>query len=146
MDSTLLTNTIRHLNSFLRGERSAVQTYQHAMEKLGTSAHSSTLQRCARSHQERAELLAQEVRTRGGEPDAGAGPWGALAKVAESGALALGEKAAISMLEQGEDHGLADYERDLPKLDPQARLFVSSHILPEQIRTHAAMSSLKASL
>ena len=56
------------------------------------------------------------------------------------------EVAAISALEEGEDHGRNDYERDTDELEPGAKSFVSSQLLPEQLRTHQALSSLKKSL
>ena len=58
----------------------------------------------------------------------------------------LGEKTAISALEEGEDHGLHDYQDDLDKLDADARQIVVTELLPEQQRTHQALSTLKKQL
>jgi demethoxyubiquinone hydroxylase (CLK1/Coq7/Cat5 family) len=139
-------DTVDHLNSFLRGELSAVETYRQALKKLDAFAHRATLEQCARSHEQRVQLLSEEVRRLGGDPAKGSGTWGSFAQLVEGGATLLGDKAAIAALEEGEDHGKADYRRDLGSLDGEARLFVESRVLPEQIRTHDAMSTLKKSL
>ena len=139
-------NAVSHLNSFLRGELSAVETYRQALSKLEEFTERGILHECSRSHEERAALLTKEIRRRGGEPATGSGPWGAFAKLVEGGAAVLGRKAAIFALEQGEDHGRDDYRRDLKELDPQARNFIQSELLPLQHRTHDALSALRQSL
>lgn len=139
-------DTVDTLNSFLRGEISAVETYRQAIDKLRDTPEASTLSQCLRSHEQRVSLLSSEIASRGGEPASGSGPWGAFAKLMEGGAKLFGEKAAIAALEEGEDHGRDDYKRDAPKLEPDARAFVQQQLLPEQLRTHQAMSSLKRQL
>jgi hypothetical protein len=139
-------DTIDTLNSFLRGEISAVETYRQAIEKLRDQPEASTLDDCMRSHDRRVSLLTAEILRRGGEPAEGSGAWGAFAKVIEGGAKAFGARAAIAALEEGEDHGRDDYKRDLAKLEPDARSFVQLQLVPEQLRTHQMMSSLKKRL
>jgi len=138
--------TIDQLNSFLRGELSAVETYRQALDSVDSVPHRSTLETCARSHQERVALLRDEVQRRGGRPAEGSGAWGAFAKAIEGAARGFGEKAAISALEEGEDHGRDDYKRDLKKLDEPARVLIETRVLPEQKRTHDAISALKKQL
>ena len=138
--------TIDQLNSFLRGELSAVETYRQALTAIESAPHRSTLELCARSHQNRAEVLRQEVQRRGGEPAQGSGAWGALVKAIEGTAKVMGEKSAIAALEEGEDHGREDYRRDIQKLDATARQLIETQVLPEQLRTHDAISALKKQL
>ncbi len=141
-----MNTTVDKLNSFLRGEISAVETYRQALEKLNDKPEAATLSDCMRSHESRVQLLRQEIRRRGGDPAEGSGPWGAFAKLVEGGARVLGEKAAIAALEEGEDHGRDDYQRDVKALDSEARSFVEQNIVPEQVRTHRALSQLKKQL
>lgn len=136
--------TIDHLNSFLRGELSAVETYRQAIRKL--TSHQQVLQECERSHAVRVSALSNEIRRRGGDPSQTSGLWGQFATAVEGTATALGEKAAIAALEQGEDHGRDDYIRDLKGLDTEARQLVETQLLPEQKRTHDAISALKKHL
>jgi len=140
------TSSVDKLNSFLRGEISAVETYRQAIEKLQDKPEVNTLNDCMRSHEQRVVWLTEEVRRRGGDPARGSGPWGTFAKLVEGSAATLGEKAAIAALEEGEDHGRDDYMRDVAELDPEARTFVEQTIVPEQLRTHRAMSTLKRTL
>lgn len=135
--------TIDQLNSFLRGELSAAETYRQALEKLSSSPHRSTLDQVRRSHKDRASLLAQEVQRLGGTPAESSGAWGGFNKLLTKGAALVGEKAAIAVLEQGEDHGRDDYQRDLKDIDPTAQRLVQDTLLPEQLRTHDTMSALK---
>ncbi|HVW26156.1 MAG TPA: DUF2383 domain-containing protein [Polyangiaceae bacterium] len=141
-----MSRTVDHLNSFLRGELAAVETYRLALKKLDHSPHRSMLEHCERSHAERARVLMDEIRRYGGEPSQGSGPWGAFAKLVETGAVTFGEKAAILALEEGEDHGRDDYRRDLPELVPSARQRIENDVIPEQNRTHFAISRLKKQL
>lgn len=140
------TDTVDQLNSFLRGELSAAESYREALAKLPSAACRSTLEDCARSHQERVSLLTSEVRRLGGVPAESSGAWGTFAKLFTNSAQVFGEKAAIAALEEGEDHGRNDYQRDLDELSAEARALVERQILPEQLRTHRAMSTLKKSL
>lgn len=139
-------DTVDTLNSFLRGEISAVETYRQAIDKLQNKPETSTLRECLRSHEQRVSILESEVQRRGGKPAQGSGAWGAFAKLTEGGAKMFGAKAAIAALEEGEDHGRDDYKKDAPKLDTDARTFVQRELLPEQLRTHQAMSALKKQL
>jgi len=143
MDKTK-SGDVRHLNSFLRGEISAVETYNQAIKKLGAEPSlSSKLEGVRNSHQQRAELLKAEISRLGGEPAEGSGVWGGFAKLTEGGAQMMGKQAAIAALEQGEDHGRDDYRRDLGELSPESRKLVETRILPEQLRTHETVSQLK---
>jgi hypothetical protein len=138
--------TIDQLNSFLRGELSAVETYRLALEHLEQSEFRATLVQCSRSHEERARLLTEAILGRGGEPSPSSGAWGSLVRMIERSALALGEGAALAVLEEGEDHGRDDYLRDLDGLEPSARQLVEFAILPEQRRTHDTVKAVKHSL
>lgn len=134
------------LNSFLRGEISAVETYRQALEKVEKPQIASQLQDCMQSHKQRVTLLSEQIRTLGGEPSTSSGVWGAFAKAVEAGAKTFGEKAAIAALEEGEDHGRNDYKRDIDKLDATSRQVIQTRVIPEQQRTHDALSALKKTL
>jgi hypothetical protein len=74
------TQTVDKLNSFLRGEISAVETYRQAIEKLRNKPEVAALSDCLRSHEQRVTMLKEEVLRRGGEPARGSGTWGTFAK------------------------------------------------------------------
>jgi uncharacterized protein (TIGR02284 family) len=144
--ATVQTNnkTVDQLNSFLRGEISAVETYRLALKKLDNgSAARNELESCMRSHEERVSSLRSMIQQLGGKPVDGSGAWGTFTKVVEGSAAAFGDKVAISALEEGEDHGLRDYRTDLSKLEGSARQIVVSELLPKQEQTHRTLSDLK---
>ena len=134
------------LNEFLRGEISAVETYRQALDKLQNSPARIQLEQCRRSHEQRVERLRREVVRLGGKPEEGSGAWGAFAQLAEGSAKVLGEKAAISALEAGEDRGLQLYRDDIENLDPAPRAVAERDVLPAQERTYQSLSTLKHSL
>jgi demethoxyubiquinone hydroxylase (CLK1/Coq7/Cat5 family) len=142
----MATQPVEQLNSFLRGEISAVETYRQAMGKVDDVRARTQLEQCHLSHQRRVDLLKMRILQLGGEPSQGSGAWGAFAKIAEGGAAAFGDKAAIDVLEEGEDHGLKDYQTHLAELDTDARIFVENELLPAQQQTHRALSNLKHAL
>lgn len=136
--------SVSHLNSLLRAEISAVETYQQAIPKVTTSKNE--LVECERSHRQRVERLKGRILQLGGTPASGSGVWGSVAKLIEAGAKILGEKAAIAALEEGEDRGIKDYKGDMSDLDPDSKRLVEEELFPAQQKTHRAMSTLKHSL
>lgn len=136
---------INKLNSFLRGELSAVESYRQALGVFKDPTVSAEVQQCLQSHQDRVMRLRERIMQMGGEPADSSGLWGAFAKTVQGGADLLGESAAIAALEEGEDHGLRDYRTDISMLDMDTRTFVQNELLPSQQRTHQLMSSLKHS-
>ena len=137
------TKAIDVLNSFLRGEISAVETYRQAIDKVEKPTVRTQLEDCLRSHELRVDVIKRRVQALGGEPEEDSGIWGVFAKIIQGGADVLGERAAIAALEEGEDHGRDDYRRDVAKLDGESRRIIESQVLPEQERTHRTLSTLK---
>jgi uncharacterized protein (TIGR02284 family) len=144
--ATVQDSSVSVLNSFLRGEISAVETYRQALDTVSAVPVRTQLQDCMMSHARRVDVLREQISSLGGEPAEGSGIWGTFAKAVEGGAKVLGEKAAVAALEEGEDHGRKEYRQELDKLDATTRAFVQSRIMPEQERTHSALSMLKRTL
>lgn len=136
---------VDRLNAFLRGEISAVETYRMALDKVQGSQYRSVLQDNLRSHERRVNLLRDCVSRCGGQPSTGSGAWGAFAKLYQGGAAVFGDGPAIAALEEGEDAGLRQYRDSdgLVDLDTDTLKLIADQILPEQERTHRALSSLK---
>jgi uncharacterized protein (TIGR02284 family) len=137
---------VETLNSFLRGEISAVETYRQAIGHVSDDRIRGAIQDCLQDHEHRVEALRDRIEKLGGKPTDGSGIWGTFAKLVQKGANVLGEKTAIQALEEGEDHGLADYQRDMDKTHGEARRFVRMELLPAQKRTHERMSRIKKTL
>lgn len=137
---------LQTLNSFLRGEISAVETYKQALDHVKDARLRSELEELERDHEQRVEAIKEHIARLGGRPADSSGIWGTFAQAVQAGADAFGEKAAIHALEQGEDHGLADYKRDADQLHGELRRFARMQLLPAQQRTHDRLSKLKKTL
>ena len=101
------------LNSLLRGELAATETYQMALDKVKEGRGAAELRVIHADHREAANLLRQHVRGMGEEPDHGSGAWGAFAKAVEGTAKLFGESAALKALKEGEESGLKAYDAAL---------------------------------
>lgn len=111
------------LNSLLRGEISAAETYTQALKKVEGHPASVTLETLRKDHVEAANVLRKHVRAQGEKSDTGSGIWGTFAKTVEGTAKLLGNSSAIKALREGEEHGVKSYERVLEKkdLDPAVK-------------------------
>jgi len=144
MTNSDTSQTIRGLNELLRGELSALDTYDQALAVLTDDpAVKDDLRECRASHSDRVERLRMEIVERGGQPDSESGAWGVFAKAIEGSAATFGWKMAVMALEAGEDHGVKEYDHLMPSLDGAARDILSIAVYPQQLRTHKIMSALK---
>jgi uncharacterized protein (TIGR02284 family) len=120
MQATITDTTA--LNSLLRGEMSAIETYRMAVDKLRHEEGFGVteLRSIQRDHRDAADALWHHIEQHGGKPSEGSGPWGAFAKAVEGTAQLFGDTAALKALKEGEEHGLTNYEdaledKDLPE-------------------------------
>jgi uncharacterized protein (TIGR02284 family) len=127
------------LNSLLRGEASAVETYNQAIAKFETESIATNLHRIRDEHQAAAVALREQVVRAGGTPANGSGAWGAFATAVSEAAEAVRPATVLAALKQGEQHGSNDYESALadPDLDPGCKDLIRSDLLPKS-RAHVA--------
>lgn len=110
-------DVVEKLNSVLRGELSATETYRQALDKIRDEyGHDSTFQQLAqmqRDHQEAAGELRNMVQSLGGTPSNDSGAWGTMSNTVMGAARILGDRAALSALASGERTGIDDYQEVL---------------------------------
>ena len=125
------------LNEMLRGEISAVETYQQALDKVGLEEGAGELRLIREDHIDAANTLRRHVHAYGGETDRGSGAWGTFAKAVEGTAKLFGNAAAIKALKKGEELGISSYESALKddEFPPECKDLVRSTLLP-QTRRH----------
>ncbi|HEX9942573.1 MAG TPA: DUF2383 domain-containing protein [Thermoanaerobaculia bacterium] len=142
------TTDVTALNSLLRGEMSAIETYRQAVDKLGDSGFGvAELRALQRDHRDAADALWHHIEQHGGKPSEGSGPWGSFAKAVEGTAQLLGATAALKALKEGEEHGLKDYQDALEDKDLPADCRALVRGLLEKQREHlAALDRLMSSL
>ena len=134
---------LRNLEALCRGELAAVETYNTALCSASLGTFRSQLIQCQRSHQNRVHLLGWRIHLLGGTPPESSGAWGFFAKALEGAATVLGERAAFAALEEGELHGLNEYQSRLPDLDADTRDFIQARVMPAQTETHGIARALK---
>lgn len=140
--STTSTNT-NTLNSLLRGEISATETYQQALEKVGNEHGADKLKQIHVDHREAANTLRQHIHHHGGKPDQDSGAWGTFAKAVQGAAKLFGNTAAMKALKEGEEQGAKSYESALKDNDlaPDCIALIRDKLLPQ---TRAHISTLDA--
>ena len=127
-------------NSLLRGELSAIETYTQALGKFHSEVERTALQAIRAGHANSAAYLCDHLVEMGAIPATDSGAWGAFAKAIEGAATMLGESPALTVLEQGEEHGINEYESALrhPGVMEIVKSDIRNHLLPP-LGEHVAM-------
>jgi uncharacterized protein (TIGR02284 family) len=119
-------------NKLLRGERSAVETYDQAIKKHGDKPVLVELDRLLAEHRNAVRTLENNVLSMGGQPADTAGAWGAVANTVQGAANLLGAGSALEALQKGEQSGKHDYEEALKDADvmPECKNLIRAELLP----------------
>ena len=148
MATVSVDQTIDQLNSLLRGEISAVETYQLAIEKVDDehASDAKALRAIAQEHGADAQALRDSIERLGGEADDSSGPWGTWAKTVQGVAKLFGDASALKALKEGEEHGLKDYREALDDVDEASRTLITSRLIPNQQRHIATLDGMIAKI
>jgi rubrerythrin len=133
-------------NSLLRGELSAIETYNQALEKFEAEVERSALQAIRSDHEASASSLREHIIDMGAEPSTDSGAWGTFAQAVEGTAKLLGESPALAALQQGEEHGIDEYEEALRNSDVMEEIkgVIRQELLPRLSEHVAALDRLRA--
>src|SRR5690349_1458746 len=125
-----LQDNLEPLNRLLRGELSAVETYQQALESVSDVQAMRELERISQEHAQAVSLLREEIRGFGGIADESSGAWGLWAQAVEGTAKIFGETAALKALKEGEEHGLKEYQAIMndPDLLPELKSLLTERL------------------
>jgi len=137
---------VRQLNSFLRGEISAAETYRMAIDKVASSDRASQavglISDIQEEHGRAAQSLRNRIRELGGEPSDSSGAWGAWAKTVAGVANIFGDGASLKALKEGEEHGLKDYQEGLDDIDATSADLVQNQFIPAQQKHISLLNGL----
>ena len=136
MPTTTPTTDVAALDSLLRGEMSAIETYRQAREKYGNDPGFQSLQSFQVDHRDAADQLWHHIERFGGKPSEGSGAWGTWAKAVEGTAKLFGNAAALKALKEGEEHGLKEYQSALENKDLAPECLTLIRGLVEKQRQH----------
>lgn len=131
------TAKLETLNSLLRGEMSALETYSQALAKLedANAPGATELHSLRRDHRDAADALWHHLEQHGEKPAQDSGPWGAFAKAVTGAAKLFGNTAALKALKEGEEHGVKDYQDALEdeNLPQDCKTLIRNRLLPKQL-------------
>jgi uncharacterized protein (TIGR02284 family) len=131
---------VRQLNSLLRGEISAAETYRMAIDKVADGnnasgvANAGLLREIQEEHGRAAQGLRDRIRELGGEASDSSGAWGAWAKTVQGTMNLFGDGSALKSLKEGEEHGLKDYQEAVDDVDATTAQLISNQLIPAQQR------------
>lgn len=138
------TEATDEINELLRGELSAIDTYQQALKKLGDEPGAKHLKNALSNHQDAAKKLTAEVAKLKGTPSTDAGAWGTWAQTVVGSAKILGDQAALKALKEGEEHGLKEYKDALEDMDIPASVknLIRTKLIGQQEKHIASIDQL----
>jgi bacterioferritin (cytochrome b1) len=129
---------VSQLNSILRGEIAAAETYAMAIEKMieegREPGHVALLRALRQEHVQAAQSIRGRIAAMGGMPEQSSGAWGAWAKFAIGTAQIFGDSAVLRTLKDGETHGLKDLEEAAKAVDAESAAMIESELVPAQGR------------
>jgi len=133
------TSDIDTLNSLLRCQLAAVETYDQAINKFEDQRVLADLQTIREEHLQAEILLREKVLQLGGEPVEDAELWGACAAAMAGEANAVGPATALSALRQGEEHSINEFEDSLKheNINTDCKNLIRTNLLPAS-RQHVA--------
>jgi uncharacterized protein (TIGR02284 family) len=136
VDDNNPTNSLDTLNSLLRGEISAAETYKMAIDKVSedTSANAGLLREIQMEHGRAAQAIRDRIRELGGQAADSSGAWGVWAKTVQETMNLFGDTSSMKSLKEGEEHGLKEYQNAVPELDASSAQLIANQYIPAQQR------------
>src|SRR3954464_3234852 len=127
---------VEQLESLLRGEISAAETYRMAIDKLSEdpSGNVGLLRQIQEDHGRAAQGIRERIREMGGQGADSSGAWGVWAKTVQATMNLFGDAASLKALKEGEEHGLKDYQEALDDVDATSAQLIQNQLIPAQQR------------
>jgi hypothetical protein len=136
---------VRILNSLLRSEISATESYTQAIPRFASDVEA--LREIAREHGQAVTELRAAIQRVGGVPDESSGVFPALIpRVGNGPAQVFGEAAALKVLKDVEERGLDDYQKAIQRLNGSEISWISETLIPAQIKHISSIDSMIARL
>lgn len=136
---------VRILNSLLRSEISATESYTQAIPRFASDVE--VLREIAREHGQAVTELRAAIQSVGGTPDQSSGVFPALLpRVVNGPAQVFGEAAALKVLKDVEERGLDEYQDAIQRLNGSGSSWISDSQIPAQIKHISSIDSLIARL
>jgi predicted KAP-like P-loop ATPase len=127
---------MKQVEELFRGEVAAVKSIDTILNRLKNETEVQELRAIREDHIKARDTLRTYLGSDVSSEESKAGPWSTFSSAFTGGASLFGDKAVISALKVGEQHGLNEYEQALKddSIQPELRQMISSELLPQQRR------------
>jgi len=122
------------MDDLIRGEMSAVTSYNQILKDLKESDERTKLERIRNDHEVAVSKLKTYATKDVKEDTMTTGVWGVFAKTWTAGAKLIGNNAALKALSQGEKHGITEYKEALEDdtVKPEIKQMIRTQFIPKQ--------------
>jgi bacterioferritin (cytochrome b1) len=129
---------IGRLNSLLRDEIAAAETYRMVIDKLIHDGQDPSrvvaIRDVQRQHIRAEQIFRKRVAELGGVPDDSSGSWGAWSSVVVSTAQLFSDGAALRALRHGEEEVLHEMRSAIDGVDSETATLIEKVMIPAQNR------------
>ncbi len=128
---------VRTLNSLLRSESSATESYSQAIPRVGGSRPSDVevLRTIAKEHVRVVQKIRAAIERVGATPDESSGVWPAFNKKPVDGpGKVFGDAVTLQALRDGEERGLEDYREALERVNDTTGALIAEEIIPARVK------------
>lgn len=122
------------VDELIRGEMSAVKSYNQILEDLQDQQEKIKLEKIKADH-EMAVVKLKSYATKDVKEDTKTtGAWGTFAQAWTGGAKLMGNRVALKALAQGEKHGINEYKEALKdkNIKPELKELIRTQFIPKQ--------------
>ena len=127
---------MKQVDELIRGEISAVESINAVLSNIKDPSEKSALVQMLQDHQGAVEKLKRYAEPKFQAKAKTSGPWGAFTTAFAGGASFFGDKAALTALKIGEQHGLNEYQQAIKddSINMEVRTLIENELLPNQER------------
>lgn len=125
---------MKQVDELIRGEISAVESISAVLGKLKDQSEKSALEQMCKDHEFAVQKLKTFAESEFESKAQSSGPWGTFTTAFAGGASFFGDKAALSALKVGEQHGLNEYQEALKdnSINQEVRSLIERELIPNQ--------------
>lgn len=105
------------INEILRGEISALESYEQIFNKIDSDAEKTRLNEFKDEHLAAIDFWKNQAQLQGAVPDKDSGIWGKAVEAFVGTSKLFGNTTALMALKEGEEHGLNNYKDLLTRDD-----------------------------
>lgn len=122
------------INEIIRGEISAVEAYEQVLEQITHAPEEIKLKGFYNEHKESVEFWKDQLKGEHLITEESSGIWGLVVEAYVAASTVIGDKATLTAIKQGEEHGFATYVKMLESniLNNFQKKIISDKFIPRQ--------------